>query len=61
MRIISTFLTVQAQPSPQFHVEAWLPIRNREMDYLRRFTISIFVPIQSPIKLIQSISLRSRT
>ena len=31
--IISTLLTVRGQPSPQFHVEAWLPFRNREMDY----------------------------
>ena len=33
MIIISTSLTVPAQPSPQFHGEAWLPFRNREMDY----------------------------
>ena len=33
MIIISTFLTVPTQPSPRFHVEAWLPFRNREMDY----------------------------
>ena len=33
MIIISTSLTVPAQPSPRFHVEAWLPFRNREMDY----------------------------
>ena len=32
MIIIST-LTVPTQPSPRFHVEAWLPFRNREMDY----------------------------
>ena len=32
MSIISTFLTVPGQPSPRFHVEAWLPFRNREMD-----------------------------
>ena len=31
---ISTSLTVQAQPSPRFHVEAWLPFRNCEMAYL---------------------------
>ena len=32
MSIISTSLTVPGQPSPRFHVEAWLPSRNREMD-----------------------------
>ena len=34
MIIISTSLTVPTQPSPRFHVEAWLPFRNREMDYV---------------------------
>ena len=34
MSIISTSLNVRAQPSPRFHVEAWLPFRNREMDSL---------------------------
>ena len=34
MIIISTSLTVPTQPSPRFHVEAWLPFRNREMNYL---------------------------
>ena len=34
MIIFSTSLTVPEQPSPWFHVEAWLPFRNREMDYL---------------------------
>ena len=33
MIINSTSLTVSTQPSPRFHVEAWLPFRNREMDY----------------------------
>ena len=33
MIIISTSLAVPTQPSPRFHVEAWLPFRNREMDY----------------------------
>ena len=33
MIIISTSLTVPTQPSPRFHVEAWLPFRNREMYY----------------------------
>ena len=32
MSIISTSLTVRAQPSPRFHVGAWLPFRNRETD-----------------------------
>ena len=31
MSIISTSLTVPAQPSPRFHAEAWLPFRNCEM------------------------------
>ena len=30
--IISSSLTVPGQPSPRFHVEAWLPFRNHEMD-----------------------------
>ena len=34
MIIISTSLTVPTQPSPRFHVEAWLPFRNCEKDYL---------------------------
>ena len=34
MIIISTSLTVPTQPSHRFHVDAWLPFRNREMDYL---------------------------
>ena len=34
MSIISTSLTVPGQPSPRFQVEAWLPYRNCEMDYL---------------------------
>ena len=33
MIIISTSLTVTAHPSPRFHIEAWLPFRNCEMDY----------------------------
>ena len=30
---ISTSLKVTGEPSPRFHVEAWLLFRNREMDY----------------------------
>ena len=33
MIIISTSLTVRGQPSPRSRVEAWLPFRNRELDY----------------------------
>ena len=33
VRLNSTFLTVDGQPSPWFHVKAWLPFRNGEMDY----------------------------
>ena len=33
MIIISTSLTVPGQPSHRFHVEAWLPFRNSEMDF----------------------------
>ena len=36
MIVISTSLTVPTQPLPRFHVEAWLPFRNCEMDYLKR-------------------------
>ena len=32
MSTISTSLAVREQ-TPRFHVEAWLPFRNREMDY----------------------------
>ena len=31
--IISTSTTVRGQPSVLFHVQAWLPFRNSEMDY----------------------------
>ena len=37
MIIISTSLTVPGQPLPRFHVEAWLPFRNCEMDHSHRF------------------------
>ena len=30
--LISISLTLPGQLSPWFHVEAWLPVRNREMD-----------------------------
>ena len=33
MIVISTFVTVPGQKLPRFHVEAWLPYRNCEMDY----------------------------
>ena len=33
MITISTSLTAPGQPRPRFHVEAWSPFRNREMDY----------------------------
>ena len=33
MIIISSSLAVPTQPSPRFHLEAWLPFMNREMDY----------------------------
>ena len=33
MSTISTSLTVPGQPSSRFHVEAWLPFRNCEIDY----------------------------
>ena len=32
--IISTSLTVGGQPFPRFHVKAWLPFRNRELNGL---------------------------
>ena len=31
--IISTSLTAPGQPSPRFHVKAWLPFRNCEMNH----------------------------
>ena len=33
MSIICASLSVRSQPSLRFHVEAWLPFRNCEMDY----------------------------
>ena len=43
MIIISTSLTVPTHPLPRFHVEAWLPFRNREMDYYWcKFHVYIF-------------------
>ena len=33
MIIISTSLAMRGQPSPRFHVEAWLPFRKYEKDY----------------------------
>ena len=38
MIIISTSLTVPTQLMPQFHVEAWLPFRNREMTIHQKCT-----------------------
>ena len=32
MSIVCASLTVRVQPSPRFHVEAWLPFRNCEID-----------------------------
>ena len=33
LSVICAPLTVRTQPLPRFHVEAWLPFRNCEMDY----------------------------
>ena len=41
MIIISTSLTVPTQRSPRFHVEAWLPFRNCEMDYYSNYRLNI--------------------
>ena len=47
--IIFTSLTVLGQPSPWFHVESWLPYRNREMDYsFLPFAFSRLRSAQSP-------------
>ena len=43
MIIISTSLTVRAQPSLRFHLEACLLFRNREMDYYRLYFDSLGV------------------
>ena len=32
-KLVPTSPSFPGQPSPRFHVEAWLPFRNREMDY----------------------------
>ena len=39
--IISTSLTVPTQPSPRFHVEAWLVFRNCEKDRSSLFASGI--------------------
>ena len=39
MIIISTSLTVPTQPSPRFHVEAWLPFRNRDLNETESFIV----------------------
>ena len=49
MIIISTFLTVPGQPSPRFHVGAWLPFRKREMDYLLYFDVTTSRPESLPL------------
>ena len=46
MIVISTSLTVRGQPSPRFHVEAWLPFRNCEIDY---YWSSAFCATHHPI------------
>ena len=46
--IISTSLTVRGQPSPRFHVEAWLPFKNCEMDYFKILVCYDLVKIQPP-------------
>ena len=35
-------ITVPTRPSSRFHVEAWLPLRNREMDQQAREHICHF-------------------
>ena len=35
---ISTSFTVREEPSPWFHVEAWLPFRSYEVDYYGNIT-----------------------
>ena len=49
MIIISTSLTVPTQPSPRFHVKAWLPFRNREMDYYSVCTAVTKLPLKYQI------------
>ena len=39
--IISTSLTVPGEPSPRFHIEAWLLFRSCEMDY------SVFIELEN--------------
>ena len=50
MTIISTSVTVPGQPSPRFHVEAWLPFRNCEMVYWLTHDVFFFVCCE-PLKL----------
>ena len=48
MSIFSTSLTVRGQPSPRFRVEAWLPFRNREMNFYNLRLVAIYQPPPSP-------------
>ena len=43
MIIISTSLTKPGQPSPRFHVDAWLPFRNCEMVYCVSILMCFFM------------------
>ena len=56
MSVICTSLTVRAQPSPRFHVEAWLPFRNFEVDYC--YSISLLL-LASLLLLLLLLSLSS--
>ena len=59
MIIISTSLTVSIQPSPRFRVEAWLPFRNREMDYTKvAATVNETVCLNLTNKVFQAIGMR---
>ena len=59
--IISTSLTVPAQPPPRFLVEAWLPFRNREMDYseLKYKSLSQYVSVCGSFKLLTTFPLKT--
>ena len=48
MSIICTSLTVRTQPSPRFHVEAWLPFRNVKWAILQHvFCIFLSISIET--------------
>ena len=60
MIIISTSLSVPGQPSPRFHVKAWLPSRSREMDYYRPWLTCVIIHVVIVIAFVIVIDVTAR-